>query len=673
MVDVHERLRDLREAPAPDLWPNVERRGPRQSPARIPWGRIGVAMLALSVAAAGVGVALRSFFGDGPERRAGPESLQGPLSNGEIVFNRSYDRGVDIWVIEPDGTNPRSLTQTETVSELAPAWSPDGRRIAFVSCTECTTSDIWIMDADGGGLRRITNDAALDGAPAWSPDGTRIAYHSGPDGESAIYLIGVDGTGRRRLSQGADIAPAWAPGGGKIAFVRFIPGIYSSLFVINSDGSGERRLTEPSIWVRQAAWSPDGKQIALAIMDVETTTNDLFVMNADGSNLTRLTEGQGIGTVTWAPDGSSILLTDAGPRHGLSTIKPDGTDLSSIYTAPKGYIHGVSWQPVPSRAGGNEPEGLRVTASVDVGGHALDVAYGGGAVWALVDPVGEGPRVVRIDPTTGQATGSVRVPPRAYRIVIGGGSVWAIHWLDDEPDRLTKIDAAGLEITGEVPLAEYLGATLATEDALWTAASLGEAESQTLLKVDVATNVVERSVPLEGTIEFVEDMAFAEMTLWLLDYRGLAKGPTPAQVVRVDAATGEIMAEIPVEGACHGPGGLGIAADPAGVWINCRTGPESFVARRIDGETNSVSASVDLPAGYSAPFSVARDGVWFVGYDTSDRGRVFLFDPTQPRIIGELVLDGLFGEVAAVDLITGSVWVARAPDQVVRLEFATSD
>ena len=318
-------------------------------------------------------------------------------------------------------------------------------------------------------------------------------------------------------------------------------------------------------------------------------------------------------------------------------------------------------------------QSLNVTASVDVEGHARDVAAGEGSVWTLVDPIGGGPAVLRIDPTTGRITGSVRVPPRAYRLVVGGGLVWVIHWLPEEPDRVTRIDSGSLEVFADVPLAAYVGAAVATEDALWTAASVGEAESQTLLRVDSATNEIERSVSLEGTIEFVDDMAYAGDSLWLLDYRGLAKGPTPAQVVRVDAVAGEILAEIPVEGSCHGPGGLRIAADPGGAWINCRTGPESFVARRIESATNSVSAPVDLPAGYSAPFAVASYGVWFVGYDTSDRGRVFLVDPAEPTVVGEVTLEGLNGEDAAFDLVSGSVWVARAPDQVVRLEIGSPD
>lgn len=248
-----------------------------------------------------------------------------------------------------------------------------------------------------------------------------------------------------------------------------------------------------------------------------------------------------------------------------------------------------------------------------------------------------------------------------------------IHWLPDEPDRLTRIDPGSLLVTDDVPLADYVGVTVSTEGALWAAASIREAPFQTLLKFDPATNEIELRVPLEGNIEFVDDMALAGESLWLLDYRGLARGPTPAQVVRVDAVTGQILAEIPVDGACHGPGGLRIAADPRGAWINCRIGRDSFVARRIDSETNLVGAPVHLPAGYSAPFAVAREGVWFVGYDISDRGRVFLFDISEARVIGEVVLDGLFGEDAAVDLVSGSVWVARAPDQVVRLEFGTSD
>lgn len=319
------------------------------------------------------------------------------------------------------------------------------------------------------------------------------------------------------------------------------------------------------------------------------------------------------------------------------------------------------------------PQQLAITTSVDVGGHALDVATGEGAIWVLVSPIGDGPRVVGIDPTTGRIMGSVQVPPRATRLVLGGGAIWVTHWIPDEPDRVTRIDPGSLEMIADLPLVAYVGATVATEDALWTAATVGEAKSQSLLRIDPVTNEIDLSVPLEGTVEFVDDMAFSGESLWLLDYRGLAKGPTPAQVVRVDATTGQIAAGIPVEGACHGPGGLRIAADPGGAWINCRTGPNSFVARHIDAETNTVGPPIDLPAGYSAPFAVAREGIWFVGYDPSDHGRVLLFDPSEGRAIGAVVLEGLDGEDAALDPITGSVWVARAPDQVVRVVFSSSD
>lgn len=672
MVDVHERLRGLREAPAPDLWPEVERRDPREGPSASPWQRAGAVAAALIVAAAGFAIVGRAFLTE----RAPTSSSSSPQGTIAYAVHRAGEER--IYVTNADGSaRPTSLVEGRT-----PEWSPDGSRIAFRRDNPNKggglPTRIYISDADGGDVIVHEPDVAGEasgegGPPMWSPDGSWITF----DTLGGIYVMRPDGTGLRKVTEYRgdracyDLEPSWRPDGEGLAFAVLCDGGNEGIWTVALDGTRRRPVLLPSATLESVSypvWSPDGNQIAfVGASGGPDYTSDLFVMSADGTGVTRVTQdGTYWGRPAWSPDGRWLAIGDYADER-LWIVAADGSRMEALPES-----HGAccpSWTH-PRRNGDHAGLAeLELSASADVGGHALDVAYGAGAVWTLIDPVGGGPTVHRIDPMSGQVTGSVRVPPRAYRLEVGGEGVWVIHWLDEEPDRLTRIDPGTLEITVEMPLAEYVGPTSATEDALWAAAAVGETASQTLLKVDVATNVIERSVPLEGTIEFVDDMSFAGDSLWLLDYRGLAKGPTPAQVVRVDAATGEILAEIPVEGACHGPGGLRIAADIGGAWINCRTGPESFVARRIDGETNSVSASVDLPAGYSAPFSVARDGVWFVGYDTSDRGRVFLFDPTQPRIMGELILDGLFGEVAAVDSTTGSVWVARAPDQVVRLEF----
>jgi TolB protein len=82
----------------------------------------------------------------------------------------------------------------------APAWSPDGRKIAFVSDRN-GNSEVYVMNAKGNGQRNLTRNPAFDADPAWSPDGRKIAFASKRDGEYGIYVMNVDGSGQRRLAQ----------------------------------------------------------------------------------------------------------------------------------------------------------------------------------------------------------------------------------------------------------------------------------------------------------------------------------------------------------------------------------------------------------------------------------------------------------------------------------------
>ncbi len=123
------------------------------------------------------------------------------------------------------------------------------------------------MNADGSGLRRLTRGPAWDGGPAWSPDGRKIAFtRTIPPGEgsgpwqSDVYVINVDGSGERNLTgDGVSSGPVWSPDGQKIAFTSWRdgkPGIY----VMNADGSGRRRLMRNGGGL--PSWSPDGRKIA---------------------------------------------------------------------------------------------------------------------------------------------------------------------------------------------------------------------------------------------------------------------------------------------------------------------------------------------------------------------------------------------------------------------------
>jgi Tol biopolymer transport system component len=219
-------------------------------------------------------------------------------------------------------------------SDLAPAWSSDHRRIAFQSNRDGNW-ELYVMNADGSGTRRLTHDAARDGEPGWSPDGTKIAFTRNGD----LYEVGADGRHVQSLENpgewptwstradelAADVPygdhyyglvanapgkgltsvgpadnrrPSWSPDGRLIAFeCRF--GGHWHVCVMNRSGRTQRHLTPDSSDAFAPAWSPDGRRIAF--VSDRDGVDQLFVMRADGTHVVRLTSGPGEkDTPTWA-------------------------------------------------------------------------------------------------------------------------------------------------------------------------------------------------------------------------------------------------------------------------------------------------------------------------------------------------------------------------------------
>ena len=251
----------------------------------------------------------------------------------QIAFASDRDGNFEIYVMDADGSNLRRLTNNGD-RDVYPSWSPDGQQIAFVSDRD-GNFEIYVMDADGSNPENRTNNPDSDGAPSWSPDGQQIAFMSNRDGNSEIYVIGW-GVFSRLTHDPTDAPawdrfPSWSPDGQQIAFVSDREG-RRGIYVMDSDGDNLRRLTDHPASDGAPSWSPDGERIAF-----EDSDSEIYVMDSDGDNLRRLTiNGDRDVYPSWSPDGQQIAFASdrEGDSFEIYVMDADGSE-TSVSQAPE--------------------------------------------------------------------------------------------------------------------------------------------------------------------------------------------------------------------------------------------------------------------------------------------------------------------------------------------------
>jgi TolB protein len=251
--------------------------------------------------------------------------------SGRLVFQSNRLGGAKLFVSNLDGTDLRQLTSGPGDDEF-PVWSFDGNHIAFVS-TRSGSENVWVIRADGSEPRNLTKNTASNIHPAWSPDGKRIIFCStlGGNGIYDLYVMNADGTGLVRRTDNElawDTFPSFSPDGRKILFRRLMRARTpegwannSEIMVMNSDGSHLTNITNNPWFDGWPWWSPDGRYIAFS--SNREDYYQIFVMKSDGSDVQQIVHSSSNDMrPKWLPGGRGLVFNRESEGR-IETLRAD--------------------------------------------------------------------------------------------------------------------------------------------------------------------------------------------------------------------------------------------------------------------------------------------------------------------------------------------------------------
>lgn len=248
-------------------------------------------------------------------------------------------------VTDADGENPRIMMESAQPI-MSPAWSPDGRRIAYVSF-ENRRSEIYVQDLRSGSRKRVSARPGVNGAPVWSPDGRQLAVSlSRQDGNLDIYTLNLDSQMLTRLTSGAaiDTEPAWSLDGQQIYYTSDATG-GPQVYRVPALGGASQRVTFEGSYNARPRMSPDGKQ--LAVVHNDRGNYRIALVDLARSSTQVLSDGRLDESPSFAPNGETLIYaTREGKRGVLATVSANGR-IKQRLSAVEGDVREPAWSPFP--------------------------------------------------------------------------------------------------------------------------------------------------------------------------------------------------------------------------------------------------------------------------------------------------------------------------------------